>query len=100
MQVSMMRLASERSELPTAANAPLPPKVIVPSVNVETFRPERPRVRHSMSGPRDFVLKRRAVEGAGKKRGDVEDKSSGLSLPHLSVPGIIRSVHVSRKGVT
>src|SRR5262249_39402353 len=49
MQVSMMRSASDRSELPTAANGPLPPKVMVPRVNVETFKPERPSVRYSMS---------------------------------------------------
>src|SRR5690349_20122435 len=89
MQVSMMRLASERSELPTAANGPVPPKVIVPRVNVETFRPERPRVRYSMLGPRDFVFGRRRGERGKEARGFVGQFQS------LVAPLSIRPDHIS-----
>src|ERR1700754_369554 len=55
MQRSIIRRASSRSVLPTAANAPAPPKVMVPMVSVETFSPERPRVRYSIVDPRNYI---------------------------------------------
>src|SRR3982750_4663398 len=51
MHMSIRRRASSTPELPTEANLPWPPKVIVPIVRVETLRPERPSSRYSMGIP-------------------------------------------------
>src|SRR5690606_7007179 len=45
------RRASARSVLPVLAKFPAPPKVMVPMVRTETFRPERPSVRYCMVLP-------------------------------------------------
>ena len=46
---SIWRVAPSTSVAPSLENPPLPPKVIVPMVIVETFSPDRPSVRYSMA---------------------------------------------------
>lgn len=46
--ISICRVADPTSVLPTPAKPPTPPKVIVPIVNVETRKPERPSWRYSI----------------------------------------------------
>jgi hypothetical protein len=43
--MSIWRRASSTPVVPTLANFPAPPKVIVPRVSAETRRPERPSWR-------------------------------------------------------
>src|SRR3954451_20892154 len=48
MHRSICRRASAALVVPTLVKGSLPPKVMVPMVMVEPFKPERPSVRYSM----------------------------------------------------
>src|ERR671917_2512561 len=59
--MSTCRVAPETSVWPTLSKGPLPPNVMVPRVNDETKRPERPRRRYSIYPPEDGTRARASV---------------------------------------
>src|ERR671917_1805562 len=107
--MSTCRVAPATSVEPTLSNGPLPPKVIVPRVNDETNRPERPRRRYSIYPPEAGTTARASVArplpgprgpragytsahaGAAGKR----DDRLRLRLPHRGRPGL-RRLRVAR----
>src|SRR4051812_15516536 len=71
MQRSMRRRASVGPVLPTFANEPLPPIVMVPIASTDTFRPDRPSRRYSMAFSPSLperVVKRTDLRAQGGRR--------------------------------
>src|SRR5690349_19229301 len=63
MHMSTCRRAPATSVEPVLAKAPLPPKVMVPSVRVEMRRPERPSWRYCMGSVPRWTEAGRGPEG-------------------------------------
>src|SRR3982751_2225830 len=94
--MSISRRAPARSKLPALLKkGPTEPKFIVPSVKVETFKPDRPSKRYSMALPSSWIC-----GSAAENRPPEDYQISSLNTGHCSRQAATRNLqwHPAARG--